>query len=61
MLFTSHITNVIFVKGCPTLNDTGTQQEWYVDKNISKRGTLSTTDAEREDICTKYPKLILKT
>ena len=31
VLFTSHITNDIFVKGCALLNDTGTLQEWYVD------------------------------
>jgi hypothetical protein len=50
MLFTSCVTNDIFVKGCAMLKDTGTQQEWYVDKNISKRGTFITTDAEGDDM-----------
>ena len=32
------------------LNDTGTQQEWYVDKNMSKQATFTTTDAGRDDM-----------
>lgn len=50
VLFTSHVTDDILVKGCAMLNDTGTQQEWYVDKNMSKQGTFTTTDAERDDM-----------
>jgi len=50
VLFTSHVTDDIFVKGCAMLNDTGTQQERYVNKNMSKRGTFTTTDAERDDM-----------
>lgn len=47
VLFTSHVTDDILVKGCAMLNYAGTQQEWYVDKNMSKQGTFTTTDAER--------------
>jgi len=32
VLFTSHGTDYIFVKGCAMLNYTGIQQEWYVNK-----------------------------
>lgn len=48
VLFTSHVTDDIFVKGCAMLNYTGTQQEQYGDKNMTKRGTFTTTDAERD-------------
>jgi hypothetical protein len=47
-LCTSHVTDDIFVKGCTLLHDTGTQREWYVDKNMSKWETFTTTDAERD-------------
>lgn len=50
VLFTSHVTDDIFVKGCAMLNDTGTQQEWYGDKNMSKQTTFTTTDAGRDDM-----------
>jgi hypothetical protein len=48
-LFTSHIADDIFLKGCAFLNYTGTQQEWYIDKNMSIRGTVTTTEEERDE------------
>lgn len=57
VLFTSHVTDDIFVKGCALLNDTETQQEWYINKNMSKRGTFTTTEKERDEDMHKISKI----
>lgn len=57
VLFIAHVIDDIFVNGWALLNDHGTQQKWYIDKNISKQLTFTTTEAERDEDMYKISKI----